>query len=250
MTLQQLSPSQIERIAQILGDTFKGFSGSEIGHHLAQCQIADPDPGMTKWRRLFNAFCEAVNSHQGSTNEVYKFLLYCFEPVQGLKNPDRYNWMRFEVNSVLMLSGVEIRDDGKFYSTSKAESLTEVQQRTKALRDKLTGYGAHGRVLGCCKEELLAEDYFHAVLEAAKSQCDKVRELTGLSTDGSALFEMALSNSTPYLLFGNPLTQTGRNQQNGLKEMLCGVIHMVLKHLRLAVRRELKARWDMEKCWI
>ena len=97
--------------------------------------------------------------------------------------------------------------------------------------------------MSCCKEELLAEDYFHAVLEAAKSLCDHVRELTGLSTDGSALFETALSNNIPYLLFGNPLTQTGRNQQNGLKEMLCGVIHMV----RNVTAHELRVHWDINE---
>ena len=76
MGLPQLNQPQIERIAQILGDTEMGFKGYEIEHHLAQCRLPDPDPRMTKWKRLFNAFCEAVNSNHGSTNEIYKFLLH------------------------------------------------------------------------------------------------------------------------------------------------------------------------------
>ena len=55
-----------------------------------------------------------------------------WRPAQGLNNPERYRWMRFELNQVLMLVGVEIRDDGQFYSVSKAQSLGEVQRRTKS----------------------------------------------------------------------------------------------------------------------
>ena len=90
-----------------------------------------------------------------------------------------------------MLVGVEVRDDGKFYSVSKAQSLGEVQRRTKELRDKLTRYGAHYEVLKCYKDELLAEDYFHAVQEAAKSLCDRIRGMTGLTTDGAELINTA-----------------------------------------------------------
>ncbi len=61
MGLPQLTQPQFEKIAQVLGDTGKGLTGRELGHHLAQCRIADPDPTITKWLRLYNAFCAAVN---------------------------------------------------------------------------------------------------------------------------------------------------------------------------------------------
>ena len=142
-----------------------------------------------------------------------------------------------------MLVGVEIRDDGKFYSVSKAQSLGEVQRRTKELRDKLTGYGAHYRVLKCCKDELLAEDYFHAVQEAAKSLCDRVREMSGLSADGSDLINTAFSSNNPYIAFNKLQTSSEKNQQNGLKEMLCGMVHMV----RNVTAHELRIRWDINE---
>lgn len=72
------------------------------------------------------------------------------------------------------MTTIRIRDDGQFYSVSIAQSLGEVQRRTKELRNKLTGYGTHPEVLRCCRDELLAQDYFHAVQEAAKSLCDRV----------------------------------------------------------------------------
>lgn len=242
MTFPNLTQPQIEKIAQILGDTLAGFTGAEIGHHLAQCRFSDPDPELTKWKRLYNAFCEKVNNDK-STNAIFMFIQHCFEPAQGLRDQQRYSWMRNEINRVLMLVGVEVRDDGRFYSVSKAQSLSEVQRRTKELRDKLTGYGAHYEVLKCCKDELLAEDYFHAVQEAAKGLCDRIREMTGLSTDGAELINTAFSTNSPYIAFNKLQTFSEKNQQNGLKEMLCGIIHMV----RNVTAHELRIRWDINE---
>lgn len=242
MTLPQLTPNQIEQIARIMGDTGNGYTGSEIGHLLAQCRIDDPNPELTKWKRLYNAFCVVVNGN-GSTNEVFRFIQHCMEPAQGLNNPERYNWIRLELNKVLMLLGVEIRDDGRYYSVSQAQSLGEVQRRTKELRDKLTGYGTHPEVLRCCRDELLAQDYFHAVQEAAKSLCDRVRTMTGLTTDGVALFNTAFAGGNPYIAYNSLRTNSEQNQQNGLKEMLCGVIHMV----RNVTAHELRIHWDVNE---
>ncbi|HIQ83749.1 MAG TPA: TIGR02391 family protein, partial [Candidatus Pullichristensenella stercorigallinarum] len=162
---------------------------------------------------------------------------------QGLNDPERYGWMRFELNQVLMLVGIEIRDDGQFYSVSKAQSLGEVQRRTKALREKLTGYGVHSAVLRCCRDELLAQDYFHAVQEAAKSLCDRVRTMSGLTTDGVRLFNTAFAVGDPYVAYNSLRTSSEQNQQNGLKEMLCGVIHMV----RNVTAHELRIHWDVNE---
>lgn len=242
MAMPKLTPNQIEQIAHIMGDTGNGFTGSELGHLLAQCRMDDPDPGLTKWMRLYNAFCIAVNG-SGSTNVVFQFIQHCMEPSQGLNDPERYNQMRLELNKVLMLVGIEIRDDGQFYSVSKAQSLGEVQRRTKELREKLTGYGAHSEVLRCCRDELLAQDYFHAVQEAAKSLCDRVRTMSGLTTDGTALFNTAFAVGNPYVAYNSLRTSSEQNQQNGLKEMLCGVIHMV----RNVTAHELRIHWDVNE---
>lgn len=225
-----------------MGDTVNGFTGSEIGHHLAQYSMDDPDSGLTKWKRLYNAFCDATNKN-GSTNAIFQFIQHCMEPAQGLNNPERYGWMRLEINKVLMLVGIEIRDDGQFYSVSKAQSLEEVHRRTKELREKLTGYGAHSEVLRCCSDELLAQDYFHAVQEAAKSLCDRVRTMSGLTTDGTALFNTAFAAGNPYIAYNSLRTSSEQNQQNGLKEMLCGVIHMV----RNVTAHELRIHWDINE---
>ena len=73
MGLPELTETQIEQIARIIGDTQGGLTGSEIGHILAQCHIDDPDPEMTKWKRLYNAFYDAVNKSR-STNIIFRFI--------------------------------------------------------------------------------------------------------------------------------------------------------------------------------
>ena len=242
MAMPNLTKPQIEQIARILGDTNNGYTGSEIGHLLMQCNMQDMDPGLTKWKRLYNAFCQKVNNDR-SSNAVFAFLLHCFEPAQGLRKPERYKWMRLEVNTVLMLVGIEIGMDGKFYKTVVADTVSEVHRRTKELRDKLTGYGAHPEVLKCCRDEILTEDYFHAVQEAAKSLCERIRDISGLQTDGTELIQTAFSTNNPYIAFNSLRTPSEKNQQNGLKELLCGVVHMV----RNVTAHELRIRWDINE---
>ena len=90
---------------------------------------------------------------------------------------------------------------------------------------------------------LLAQDYFHAVHEAAKSLCDRVRMMSGLPLDGTELFQTAFSVSNPYIAFNSLRTSSERNQQNGLKEMLCGVIHMI----RNVTAHELRIHWNVNE---
>ena len=135
----------------------------------------------------------------------------CMEPARGLNTQSAYEKRRFEINRVLMLKGIEIRDDGNFYKITKAESLSEVERRTRELKNKLSCYGAHQRVLICCREELLVDDYFHAVQEAEKGICDRVREMSGLLTDGNELIQTAFSVKNPYIVLNSLGTTSEQN---------------------------------------
>lgn len=225
-----------------MADTNNGLTHSEISVGLTRLRIDDCDPKNTKWIRLYNALVNRINN-TGKTNVVYGFILYCFDPARGLMDVERYHWMMSEVNRILMLSGIEIQDDGKLHKVQTAQRLSEVQQRTKELRDKLIASDAHAEALKCCREELLVNDYFHAVHEAAKSLCNRVRTMTGLNLDGTRLFDAALSSRDPYIELTDLKTESGRNQQNGLKEMLNGVIHLV----RNPTAHELRIHWDVNE---
>ena len=234
-----LSPQQIQKITEILANN---YTGNQLEHFLAQCGMSYPDPGLSKAKRLYNSFVESYRATQ-SVDAVYKFVMYCLDPVQGLDDSHNYNEMRMKINQVLMLVGLEVCDNGRLRNIVAAQSLSEVQRRTRDLRNKLTVFGAHHMVLRCCKEEWLDQDYFHAVQEAAKSLAERVREMSGLTLDGSALFETAFKISDPYIALNKLVTSTEKNQQNGLREMLCGVFHMV----RNVTAHEMRIRWDIKE---
>lgn len=48
----------------MLADTERGLTGAQIERLLQEIKIADVSPGITKWKRLFNALAEAQNQHQ------------------------------------------------------------------------------------------------------------------------------------------------------------------------------------------
>lgn len=242
MKFPQMSPEQIECICKILADTENGLTGSEISMMFTSLDIVDCGPFNTKWKRLHNAVIARVEQAH-TTNIVPRILAYVFNPVRGQMNFDKYHWMMLHVNQTLMLSGVAVRDDGKFHVVSKATSVSEVQRRTDALRSKLEQRSAHTDVIACCNEELLADDYFHAVHEAAKSLCERVREISGLNEDGSKLIDIAFSVRNPYIQINELNTESEKNEQNGLKELLKGVMMMV----RNTTAHELRIRWDVNE---
>lgn len=61
--------AEIDSIAKIIGDTNMGLTGSQIGHLLKSEGIKDVDPGLTKWKRLFN---ELVDAAFGGANPILK----------------------------------------------------------------------------------------------------------------------------------------------------------------------------------
>ena len=65
---KQFTRSQLQAIADALGDTSEGLTGSEIARLLATCRIADTSPEITKRHRLFNAFVSHQNEKQNRTD--------------------------------------------------------------------------------------------------------------------------------------------------------------------------------------
>jgi uncharacterized protein (TIGR02391 family) len=138
-----------------------------------------------------------------------------------------------------MLIGFEMTDEGKLKKVVAAKTISEVERRTKSLVTELNKRHIHEDVLRCCKVEYLQENYFHAIFEAAKSLSEKVRNRTGLLEDGTALFDKVFSVNNPILAINSLRTSSEKNQQNGLREMLNGITHMV----RNVNAHELKIKW-------
>lgn len=99
MGFPTLLESELLAVSKALGDTEFGFTGTEIGLLLSECGLKDIDSKNTKYKRLFNAFCEQSRK-DNSTNCVYKFIQVCMEPARGLNTQSAYEKRRFEINRV------------------------------------------------------------------------------------------------------------------------------------------------------
>lgn len=223
--MERISPfssQHLEAACKVLADTQKGLTGSQIERLLQEIKIIDTSPEMTKWKRLFNALAEAQNKYQVG-NHLIMFINRAMNPVNYTNNKADFDWKRDELNIVLSFSGFYIRDDGRVYHSEKETTLKGVHARAGHLKSLLEDRKVHHEVLKYCRTELVEKNYFHAVLEATKGINERIRNMSGLVTDGADLVNTALSIKKPIIAI-NPLrTDTEKSEQKGLQNLLIGL---------------------------
>src|SRR5882762_5101597 len=175
----------LEKLCQVLGES---MTGSQMTPLLARVGAPDPGEGLTKWRRLAQALNDCQRQH-GVGNHVIKFINAAMEPVRFVGDLHRFEELRGDVNRVLAFAGYTLGTDGKVRHAEMVNSLAEAEQRAGRLRSELSRRRVHPDVLKACRAELLQDNYFHAVLEATKSVAEKIRQRTGLTTDGHKLVD-------------------------------------------------------------
>jgi uncharacterized protein (TIGR02391 family) len=234
--------AQLEAIAAALGDTSDGLTGSEIGHLLTICKIPDTDPALTKRNRLFNALAHDQNS-RGDRTRVLGFIRHAMKPERFGRFPERFEPMRAKLNLALAFAGLAVDAAGVLSSVDQARTLSEAQRRAQELRADLTSRGVHPDVLRFCREELLVDNYFHAVLEAVKSVADKLRARTSLTDDGATLVDRTLTGDPPMLAI-NPLkSYSEKSEQSGFGNLVRGTFGM----FRNPTAHEARINWPMTK---
>ncbi len=243
--LSPFSGQQLEAIARVLADTDTGLTGSEIDHILAECRVPDVSPEMTKWKRLYNAFVMYQSTHHFG-NHVIGFIHKAMNPVRYTARQSQFDTRRDALNAVLAFSGIHLGDDGKLRPAEKATNISEAKQRVNRLQIALEARHVHKDVLTFCREELLQENYFHAVFEAMKSLAAKIRELSGLGLDGAELVQDAFSlgkDCNPLLAI-NPLsTETDKGEQRGFVNLLVGLFGVI----RNPLAHNPKVEWEMSE---
>jgi uncharacterized protein (TIGR02391 family) len=215
------SSGALESLCQVLAE---GLTGSEIGRLLGQLGVADPEPGITKWRRLAAAL-DRQQQQDRCGNKVIAFLIEAMRPVRFVGRTDVFEERRSALNHVLVFSGLEILGDGNLRTGVAARTLTEADERAGRLRGELAKRNVHPEVLKFCRAELLQSNYFHAVLEATKSVSQKLRDRTGLVGDGGELAEQALALGKvgmPFLAFNTLQTESEQSEQKGLMNLMKG----------------------------
>ncbi|HEX4373727.1 MAG TPA: TIGR02391 family protein, partial [Puia sp.] len=188
--------------------------------------IQDTDPGITKWKRLYNAFTRSQKKHQCS-NQVLQFLTAAMQPSRYFGKQEFFITRLNELNKRLSFIGISMTESAKFLIVEKAQTLSEAQQRASHFRYKLEIRNVHSDVFKYCGEELLQENFFHAVFEGVKSIADRLRGMTGIYADGNALIDIAFSTTTPLVRINLLQNETERSEHVGLSNMIKGLFGLI-----------------------
>jgi uncharacterized protein (TIGR02391 family) len=197
-------------------------AGQQIPNLIAHLKPANDVDSATKWKRLHNAVVGAQNRQRDGRPLVW-LVTQVMQPVR-FATADSFEETRGTVNERLLLSGLEVRDDGKVRRVTRANTLDEAKRRASDLRSNLERRAVHPDVLRFCQAELLQENYFHAVLEASKSVADKLRSRTGLTGDGAELVDRACGmKGGPVVAFNSLQTEWEQSEQSGLAMLMKGL---------------------------
>lgn len=234
--------AQVQAIADALGHTSEGLTGTEIEYLLATARIEDTHPTLTKRHRVFNALAASQNTQKHRRN-ILAFIRHAMKPERFLREQGRFEPMRVRLNQALLFAGLVVTASGVLEAADRAETLSEARRRANELRADLTSRGVHPDVMKFCREELMADDYFHTVLEAVKSVADKIRRQTGLFDDGGVLVDRALGGNPPMIAINSLQTESEQSEQKGFANLLRGTFGMFRNPTAHAAR----IHWTMTK---
>jgi uncharacterized protein (TIGR02391 family) len=238
--LKYFQASTIEGIAKIIGETGSGLSGSVISQYLAEMGIIDIDPTNTKWKRLYHALINNQNEVQ-CANTILHFIKHIMKPARYINDIQLFEYRRNELNKILSFEGYEISERGGIVKTETVKTISEARKRADSLRAKLELRNVHSKILFYCREELLTENYFHSVLEAAKSIFDRIREISNIQKDGGQLIDIVLGGEFPMLIINRFVTESEKSEHKGFSNLLKGLYGM----FRNPTAHEVKIKWDI-----
>lgn len=229
---------QVEALARLLGEC---GSGTDISRLLHDRGLNDKSGESTKWRRLYSIFLESQREHR-CANRVLDFIQSYLTPARFVGRSEEFENHRRELNTILAFSGLEYGNDGQFRRIEVARTLDEAEARVRTIRAKFQGRRIHPEVIRYCRAELLQDNYFHAVFEAAKGLAQRIRELAGEDGDGAALVDLVFSVERPVLAFNTLRTETEKSEHKGYAALLKGCFAAV----RNPLAHEPKLLWQGE----
>ena len=239
MVKKNLDEQQLKAVGDVLAETNSGYTKTELTRLLEQSRIEVVSDGRTsnaygytlglnKRDWLYNCLATEINKSH-SLIRIYSFLEKALNPVAFTdeKSRDKYDYLLEGTNKALLLAGLEITKEGKLIEVVQAKTLDEVDRRVNSLQRQLYNRAIHNEVQKYCIKDYLQKDYYDTVFEAAKGLAERVRQITGLTTDGGTLFQTAFSKNDPYLFFNSMRTDSERSEFMGLKELLEAIFHLV-----------------------
>ena len=127
-------------------------------------------------------------------------------------------------------------------SRDPVHTIDEAERRATVIRAKFRGRRLHPEVLKYCQAEMMMENYFHAVFEAAKGLAQRIRNMSGISYDGARLVDKVFSIDKPLLAMNTLRTETERSEHKGFALLLKGCFSAV----RNPLAHEPRILWEGE----
>lgn len=239
-----LPDNVLEMISNIIGDTNNGLTGSEIHRLLLQSNIEDTTQNgamIAKRTNLFNSLANNQKKNKCS-NQVLNFIKNVLAPSRYINNKEKFDSLLNAINQQLAFVGYELKEDGQYREIEKANTISDVQIKADNLKQELENRNAHQEVFKYCKAELLQNNYFHSVLEANKGLFQRIRDLSGIQTDGIALIEQVFSPN-PILIINNYQSVSEKNEHTGFCNLLKGLCSL----FRNPTAHEPKIDWEITK---
>ena len=154
-----------------------------------------------------------------------------------------FNDIKAKVNKQLAFEGICIDDSNQIIAVEKVSKISDVQIKVDGLRNRLLEQGAHQLVFSYCNAELLANNYFHSVLESSKGLVKRIQDLAGVTYDGHNLMEKVFKDEEPILIINKYQSKSEKDEHRGFRNLLIGIVAM----FRNPSSHELKVEWNMSE---
>jgi len=217
-SLPSLTDTTLDVICRTLADA---VTHKELSLILSQCGIEERG-GNPKWERMLLALTHRQKQDQCGNNAI-NFISSILHPSRFGGRDEVFEDFRTSVNYQLAFYGLTMNERAQPHLVAVASTISEATQRANELRSELSHRSVHVNVLRFCKAELLQSNYFHCVLEAAKSVAQKIRDKAGIEGDGASLVDQAFSLKTPLLALNTLQTESEQSEQKGFAHLLKGI---------------------------
>jgi len=242
MRIQSFTEMQLRGIANLLEGAITHKELTSVFRDCGMAESRTAESGNPKWQRIVVTLADR-QARDGCGNNAGAFIQAVVNPFRFAGQQGLYDDLRHRLNEILSFVGLSVGEDGRLRPVQQARTLSEAAERAGRLRKALNDRRVHADVLKFCRDELLQDNYFHAVFEATKSVADKIRDRTGLSTDGAELVDVAFSVRNPVLAINTLRSETEQSEQKGLANLLKGVFGT----FRNVTAHAPKIKWPIEE---
>ena len=212
-------------VCDVLASTdYPGLTWSEIVQVLSLSGVPEIEKASNKRNDLTRALIN-TQYRQRAGNCVIAFVNQAMKPARYISDPARFGALRDGVNEALAFQGLHVAEDGRLTRGAIAKTLNEAAEIAGRLQAEMKRRQVHPEVIKYCREELIQKSIFHAMFEACKGLAERIREMSGLTSDGADLINAAFSTKVdpPPLRINSYQSETDRSDHSGLANLIRGV---------------------------